>query len=142
VAALAGLVVLARVGAHAAYFPDVFIAFLLLGIGAGLAFMPLLTVAMADVPPADAGLASGVINVSVQISAALGIAVLATLATAHTRTLAAHGQGHTAALLGGYHLAFVVAAACVAVGAVVAFLVFREPDPARVVGPVGEAGAA
>ena len=68
-------------GVHTSYFPTVMVAFLLMGLGAGLAFMPLLTIAMADVPAQDAGLASGIVNASLQLSAALGVAaaVIATL---------------------------------------------------------------
>ncbi|MGZ4200863.1 MAG: MFS transporter, partial [Thermoleophilaceae bacterium] len=127
--AIASLVLLSRLGSDAPYLPDVFVAFLLLGLGAGLAFLPLLTLAMADVPAADAGLASGIINVSVQISAALGLAVLGTLAADHTRTLAAEGHSHIGALLAGYHLAFVVGAVAVAVGVIVTLLKLRDPRP-------------
>ena len=82
--------------------------------------MPLLTIAMADVPAADAGLGSGIVNVSQQVSGALGLAVLSTLATARTLALEAHGQAPSSSLVGGYHLAFAVGMACVAVGIVVA----------------------
>jgi EmrB/QacA subfamily drug resistance transporter len=127
VAAAAGLVVLTQAGPHAAYFPTVLGAFLLMGVGAGLAFMPLLTLAMAHVPAADAGLASGIINTSLQMSAAIGVAVLGTISTDHTRTLAAQGVGHTAALLGGYHLAFTVGAGCVGAAVIAALLAGRRP---------------
>ncbi len=141
--AIASLVLLSRLGSDAAYFPDVFVAFLLLGLGAGLAFLPLLTLAMADVPAADAGLASGIINVSVQISAALGLAVLGTLAADHTRTLAAEGHSHIGALLAGYHLAFVVGAVAVGIGVIVTLLKLRDPRPRRTLPvPVAEAEAA
>src|SRR5207248_6243789 len=64
---IAGLLTLAGQGAHASYFPGLFVAFLLLGLGAGASFLPLLTVGMSDAPRRDAGLASGIINVSVQL---------------------------------------------------------------------------
>ena len=60
---MAGLLLLASAGVHAGYFPTLFLAFLLLGAGMGTASVPLLTIAMSDVPPADAGLASGIVNV-------------------------------------------------------------------------------
>jgi hypothetical protein len=72
------------------------------------------------VPGADAGLGSGIANVSMQMSAALGLAVLGTIATDRSRTLAASGQPAPVALSGGYRLAFLIAAACVGVGTVVA----------------------
>jgi EmrB/QacA subfamily drug resistance transporter len=129
--ATAGLIVLSQAGADAPYFPDVMVSFLLVGLGAGLAFLPLLTIAMANVPAADAGLASGIVNVSIQMSAAIGVAVLGTVATDHTNALAAHGHGHIAALLGGYHLAFVIAAGCAVAGILLALAVLRKPSPPR-----------
>jgi predicted MFS family arabinose efflux permease len=77
VARTVGLGLLASANDQAAYFPGLFIAFALLGIGAGTSFMPLLTIALAEVPAEDAGLASGIVNVSMQISAALGLAISA-----------------------------------------------------------------
>jgi EmrB/QacA subfamily drug resistance transporter len=128
-----GLFVLAQAGPHAHYFPEILIAFLLMGAGAGLAFMPLLTIAMAHVPLADAGLASGIVNTSLQLSAAVGVAVLGTIATDRTRTLVAHGVGHTDALLGGYHLALTIGAASVATAIIAALLLLREPRRPRAV---------
>ena len=92
--------------------------------------MPLLTIAMADVPASDAGLGSGIVNVSQQVSGALGLAVLGTLATNRTQALEAHGHALAARCIGGYHLAFVVGAACLAVGIVTA-LRGAAPDYAR-----------
>ncbi len=117
------LVLFSTAGVGAGYFPTIFFAFLLLGLGAGSSFMPLLTIAMSDVPPADAGLGSGIVNVSMQVSAALGLAVLGTVATNHTKALAAAGQPVLNALTGGYHLAFTVAAVVVAIGVPVAIVV-------------------
>jgi EmrB/QacA subfamily drug resistance transporter len=128
---IAALVLLSRAGAHASYFPSIFLPFLLLGIGTGTSFMPLLTIAMVDVPTQDAGLGSGIVNVSQQVSAALGLAVLSTIATNHTRSLTAHGHAIAGALISGYHLAFVIAAACVAVGILVALVVLRAPGSAH-----------
>jgi MFS family permease len=128
-ACAAGLLILGQAGAGTHYFPDVLLSFMLIGVGAGLAFMPLLTIAMAHVPAADAGLASGIINTSLQMSAAIGVAVLGAVSTDRTRTLSVRGQGHTAALLGGYHLAFAVGTAGVAAAALLALLTLREPRP-------------
>src|SRR5208283_3497901 len=90
-------------------------------------FLPLLTMGMADAPKRDAGLASGIINVSVQLFGAIGLATLGTIATDHTKALAAAGHPLLASLTGGYHLAYMVAAVCVGVGVLAAFLVLRPP---------------
>jgi EmrB/QacA subfamily drug resistance transporter len=122
-----GLVLLASQGVHASYFPGLFFAFLALGLGAGASFLPLLTIGMADVPPRDAGLASGIINVSVQLFGAIGLATLGTIATDHTKALSADGHPLISALTGGYHLAYEVAAVFVALGIAAAFLLLRPP---------------
>ena len=107
------------------YFPTVFVAFLLMGLGAGTAFMPLLTIAMADVPARDAGVASALVNVSLYISGALGLAALGAIATDRTQTLTAQGFAADHALVAGYQLAFVVASACVLATVAVALVVLR-----------------
>ena len=127
----AGLVLLTEAGPHSTYGSIVLPAFLLFGVGAGLAFMPLLAIAMENVPAGDAGMASGIINTSLQLSAALGVAVLGTVATDRTRALVADGHGHVAALLGGYHLAFTVGAVSVAVAAAAAVLLLGWPRRPR-----------
>jgi MFS family permease len=125
IAALAGLVLLTRIGPDTNYFALIMPAFILIGLGAGLAFMPLLSIAMADVPTADAGLGSGVVNVSMQMASALGLAVLGTVAADHSRALAASGLATPLALSGGYRLAFLIAAVLVAMGTVVAVVLLR-----------------
>jgi hypothetical protein len=122
-----GLLLLAVQGIHASYFPGLFFAFLALGLGAGASFLPLLTIGMADAPARDAGLASGIINVSVQLFGAIGLATLGTIATDHTKALSAGGHSLTSALTGGYHLAYLVAAICVSLGILAAFLILRPP---------------
>ncbi|HEV2982312.1 MAG TPA: MFS transporter, partial [Solirubrobacteraceae bacterium] len=124
---ICGLLTLAAQGTHAAYFPGLFVSFLTLGLGAGTSFLPLLTLGMSEAPAQDAGLASGIINVSVQLFGAIGLAVLGTIATDHSRALSASGHTVAAALTGGYHLAYVVGAACVAAGVLVTLLVLRPP---------------
>ena len=114
-------------GVHAAYFPGLFVAFLLMGLGAGASFLPLLTMGMSEAPQQDAGLASGILNVSVQLFGAIGLAVLGTVATDRYKALAARGYSLASALTGGYHLAYLVAAACVAGGIVATLLVLRPP---------------
>jgi MFS family permease len=103
---VAALALLARVPAEGVYLVDVLPAFLLLGVGGGLAFPTLMTLAMSGATASDAGLASGVVTTMTQVGGALGLAVLATLATAHTDRLLADGQSTAAALTGGYQLAF------------------------------------
>ena len=89
--------------------------------------MPLLTIAMADVPAADAGLGSGIVNVSQQVVGALGLAVLGTIATNHTHALLAAHHSAVSSLIDGYHVAFTIGAACVGVGILAALLLLRAP---------------
>ena len=124
---IVALGLLANQGVGASYFPGLLIPFVLLGLGAGASFLPLLTIGMSDAPRRDAGLASGIVNVSVQLFGAIGLATLGTIATDHSKALADQGQSVQAALAGGYHLAYVVAAAAVAVGILAALLVLRGP---------------
>ncbi len=109
----------------------------LLGTGAGLAFPALMTLAMTGVTPTEAGLASGLVNTTAQVGGALGLAVLATLSTSRTDTLASGGQSAAQALTGGYHLAFWIAAALV-VAAIVVALVVVKPAPKSAAQPHGE----
>jgi EmrB/QacA subfamily drug resistance transporter len=126
---LVGLIIISRLGTHTPYFPWAFLAFTIMGFGGGNAFTPLLTIAMSDVPVQDAGLGSGVINVSMQGSGALGVAILGTIAADHTSALRHAGHPLASALTGGYQLSFTIAAACVLAGVLVA--VFALPAPAR-----------
>ncbi len=127
---IAGLGLLGTTGVHTGFFPTIFLAYFAIGLGIGSAFMPLLTIAMADVPAADAGLGSGIVNVSQQVAGALGLAVLGTIATNHSKSLQAGGHTIASSLVGGYHLAFAIGAACVAVGIVTARALLRTPEPA------------
>jgi MFS family permease len=101
---------------------------LLVGIGVGTAFPSLMTLAMSGAGPSDAGLASGVVNTSMQVGGAIGLAVLATLASQRTDAIGSSAS-HLSALNSGYHLAYVVGAALVAVALVVAVTVLRAPAP-------------
>jgi EmrB/QacA subfamily drug resistance transporter len=98
----------------------------LMGTGAGLAFPALMTIAMTGVAQDQAGLASGLINTTAQIGGAVGLAVLATVSASRSTALAAHGQSVAAALTGGYHLAFWIAAGLVAVATVTATAVLKR----------------
>jgi EmrB/QacA subfamily drug resistance transporter len=108
--AAAGLLLFARAPVDGGFAMDVLPSMILLGLGAGMAFNPVLLAAMSDVEPSDAGLASGVVNTSFMMGGALGLAVLASLAASRTETLSARGESSLAALTGGYHLAFLVGA--------------------------------
>jgi MFS family permease len=123
-----GLVLLASAGQHASYFPQIFLAFLLLGAGAGLSFMPLLQIGMSEVPSDDAGLGSGVVNVSQQMAGAIGLAVLSTIAANRTKSLVASGQTAIHSLTLGYQMALYIAAGCVLVGLLVSPILLRTDE--------------
>jgi MFS family permease len=127
----AALALMATSDVHAGYFPGIFGSYLLFGIGAGMSFMPLMTIMMAEVPMADAGVASGVANVTMQVGAALGLAALGTISADQSRSLAAQGASVVNALTGGYQLGFAIAAACVAAGLLTVVLVLRSPAGTR-----------
>jgi EmrB/QacA subfamily drug resistance transporter len=131
----AGMMILRTGGLHSSYFPSVMVGMLLMGLGIGSAFMPMLTIAMADVPHQDAGLASGIVNVSQQVSAALGLALLSTFATNHTHALSAAHVGPDAALVGGYHLAYLLGGGSVLVAVVIAVAALRTPRVGVASGP-------
>jgi EmrB/QacA subfamily drug resistance transporter len=133
-----GLLLFSQVGESTPYFPLMFLAFALLGFGFGAANPPLMMIAMDDVPTRDAGLASGTIQVSIQLSAAIGLAALGTIATDRTNALRAAGESATQALSGGYHLAFLIAAAAAAVGIAIAIFALRSPRPDQVEAEIEE----
>jgi hypothetical protein len=126
-----GLAWLTRAPVDGAYAIDVLPAMLLLGIGAGVSFPALMTLAMSGASEADAGLASGLVNTTMQVGGALGIAVLATLSSSRTDSLRDAGSSAAGALTGGYHLAFTVSAVLAAVGALVAATVLQREGRAR-----------
>lgn len=102
-----GLILFARAPVDGKFVMDVLPSMVLLGLGAGIAFNPMLLAAMSDVKPNESGLASGIVNTSFMMGGALGLAILASIAAARTQYLAA-GIGNMAALNSGYHFAFVV----------------------------------
>jgi EmrB/QacA subfamily drug resistance transporter len=106
----AGLALFQRAPIGADYATDLLPVMVLLGVGAGLAFPALMTLAMSGATESDSGLASGLVNTTQQVGGALGLAVLATLSTTRTESLRAGGNSANAALVGGYHLAFAIAA--------------------------------
>ena len=125
-----GLLLFALTPLDATYATQVMPATIFIGIGAGLGFPSLMGLAMSGATPSDSGLASGLINTSVQVGGAIGLAVLATLASERTATLRAGGDSVDAALNGGFHLAYLIGAALVAVAIVVALSVLRSGSPA------------
>jgi predicted MFS family arabinose efflux permease len=126
------LLLMATTDPNAGYFPGTFGTYLIFGIGAGMSFMPLTTIMMAEIPAADAGIASGVGNVTMQVGGAFGLAALGTISADHTRALVAQGHLLMSALTGGYQLGFSIAAACVAAGLLIVLVVLRSPSEARV----------
>ena len=120
---LGALVLFALAPVDGSYVSDVLPAAILIGVGAGLAFPSLMTLAMSGATPEDAGLASGLINTTAQVGGALGLAVLATLASGRSEDLLAAGEAAPQALTSGYHLAFAVGAALVLAGIAVALTV-------------------
>jgi predicted MFS family arabinose efflux permease len=114
------------------YVVNVLPVMVLLGAGAGVSFPALMTLAMSGATPSDAGLASGLVNTTVQVGGALGLAVLATLSATRSGDLAASGESQAVALTGGYHLAFLIGAALVTVAVGVAAVVLQgEKKAAR-----------
>ena len=128
-AVAAGLIVFRGAPVNAGYVTQLLPAMLLLGIGAGLVFPALMTLAMSGATPEDSGLASGLVNTTQQVGGALGLAVLATLATTRTGSQLAHGASNAAALTDGYHLAFTIGAGLV-LTAIAIGLVFLRPTRA------------
>jgi EmrB/QacA subfamily drug resistance transporter len=121
-----GLLLFARAPVDGNFVVDVLPAMILLGLGAGMAFNPVLLAAMSDVEPTEAGLASGVVNTSFMMGGALGLAVLASLAAARTDTLLAAGESQAEALTGGYHVAFFVGALFAIAAATLGGLLLRQ----------------
>ena len=130
-----GLALMARAPVDGRYVVDLLPAMVLIGVGGGLAFPALMTLAMSGVKPEDSGLASGLVNTTQQVGGALGLSVLATVAAERTG-----GALDAASLVAGYQVAFVVAAGLVFAALVVGVAVLRSPR--EVVAPSSEAAAA
>ncbi len=125
--AAVGLVLFARAPVDGNFVVDVLPSMILLGIGAGMAFNPVLLAAMSDVEPSESGLASGVVNTSFMMGGALGLAILASLAASRTDDLLAAGEDQLVALNSGYHVAFLVGAIFAAAAAALAAALLRAP---------------
>jgi EmrB/QacA subfamily drug resistance transporter len=128
--AAAGLALLVRAPVDGNFVVDVLPSMILLGLGAGMAFNPVLLAAMGDVDPAEAGLASGVVNTAFMMGGAVGLAVLASVAASRTNTLTDAGHSQLGALTGGYHLAFLLGALFAAAAAVIGATLLRTDDSA------------
>jgi MFS family permease len=134
---LAGLALFTRAPVDGQYVADILPEMVLLGIGGGVSFPALMTLAMSGATAEDAGLASGLVSTTAQAGGALGLAVLATLSTSRTERLLADGEDLASALTGGYHLAFGIGAGLVLAAIVLAVGLLRsEPalEPRVVVG--------
>src|SRR6266540_5868086 len=99
----------------------------------GLAFLPGVSLAMADAGPSDSGVASGLANVTLQLGAALGLAVLASVSSTRSSNLLANGVSTPAALTSGYHLAFLIGAGCLVAGIAIAGTLLRPTPPPALV---------
>jgi len=125
-----GLALFARAPVHGTLVADVLPGMLLLGLGAGIGFNPVLMAAMSEVPETESGLASGIVNTAFMLGGSLGLAALASIAAARTGGLAAAGVEHVVALAGGYQAAFLAGAAFVALAALSGALLLRVLNPA------------
>ena len=135
---VAGLLWLARAPTDATYVFDLLPSMILIGLGAGLGFPSLMTLAMSGTTESDSGLASGLVNTSVQVGGAIGLAILATFATERTEGLLADGEPPAEALNSGYHLAYLIGAGLVLVAIAIAFTALRVRIPELAPEPVPE----
>jgi predicted MFS family arabinose efflux permease len=135
------LLLLARTPVDGNWAIDILPATIAVGIGAGIAFNPILLAAMSGVAPDRAGLASGVVNTAFMMGGAVGLAILASLADSRHASLIASGEDSLTALNGGYHVAFVVGAAFLVASAVIAAVFLRveapQPQGAEIGPPAG-----
>ncbi len=134
-----GLLLFVRAPVDGNYLTDVLPSMVLLGFGAGMAFNPMLLAAMGDVGPSEAGLASGVVNTAFMMGGALGLAILASVAASRTDSLRGSGESPVDALLGGYHLAFLVGAIFAIAAATIGAVFLRETPMAPAHGGEAEA---
>jgi EmrB/QacA subfamily drug resistance transporter len=123
------LVLLARTPVDGNWLVDILPATVAVGLGAGIAFNPILLAAMSGVAQEQAGLASGVVNTAFMMGGAVGLAVLASFADLRTASLVESGDGALAALNGGYHAAFVLGAAFIVASAAVGWALLRVDAP-------------
>jgi MFS family permease len=133
-----GLVLFSLAPVDGSYVRNVLPVMLLLGLGIGVSFPALMTLAMSGATQADAGLASGLVNTTAQVGGALGLAVLATLSATRSDNLIEDGEATASALTSGYHLAFLIGAGLVVAAIVVALVVLEsKPQAEDEVAPEG-----
>ncbi|HWD69881.1 MAG TPA: MFS transporter [Solirubrobacteraceae bacterium] len=125
----ASLGLISQVTPHTAYAPVLVSSYVLLGLGAGCAMSPLLAIALSEVPHEDAGLGSGIVNVSLQLAAAVGVAVFSSIATGRSKSLEAAHDSLRVALTGGYRLGFAVGCGTLLVAVLLAIVLLRPRTP-------------
>jgi MFS family permease len=130
----AGLGYFTQISVNGTYFGDLFVGFILIGIGLGFSFVPVSIAALAGATSGEAGLQSGLINTNQQIGGALGLAILTTVSTTRTNHLLATGISHAEAATRGFSLAFWVGVGFALVG-FAATLVLLKRDDLRLVVP-------
>jgi hypothetical protein len=121
-----GLAYLSQISVEGSYAVDLLPGFLVMAMGLGFSFVPISISALTGVEPAEAGVASGLINTSQQIGTALGIAALSTIATSRSEDALAHGSTPAAALVHGFHSSLYVAVGVAVVGIVAAATLVRS----------------
>jgi EmrB/QacA subfamily drug resistance transporter len=136
------LLLLARTPVDGNWAIDILPATIAVGIGAGIAFNPILLAAMSGVAPDQAGLASGVVNTAFMMGGAVGLAILASLADSRHASRIESGHDSLSALNGGYHVAFVVGAVFLIASAVIAAVLLRVEAPQAHGSEVGAPAAA
>jgi EmrB/QacA subfamily drug resistance transporter len=129
-----GLLYFTQIGVNGSYFGDLFIGFILIGIGLGFSFVPVSIAALAGATPVEAGLQSGLINTNQQVGGAIGLAILTTVATTRTDHLIADGVPRPEALTDGFSLAFWVGVGFSLLAVVTTLLVLRRNDLRMVAG--------
>lgn len=132
------LLLFSRTPVDGNYLTDLLPPFLLIGVGVGTSFPAIMTLAMSGATPEDAGLASGLVNTSMQVGGSIGLAVLATLSTERTNSLLDSGESLASALNSGYHVAYLIGAGLAAISAAIAIFVLRAPTPGAMPAPGAE----
>lgn len=126
-AVIIGLLLLTRTSEHANYLTAILPAFILLGVGMSVSAVPLLTIAMADVPKADAGLASGIVNVSMWLASSAALAIFGTLSASRSNSMIAQGHNALSSLTVGYHETFMIGAVLATIGLLITVVVLGTP---------------
>ena len=124
---LAALLLLTRIPVHGSYLVHLLPALLVFGAGGGLTLPALATLGMSGATDADAGLVSGLFNTTQQVGAAIGVALLSTVAAGRTTSLLGAHESTALALTAGYRLAFTVGAAMSGAALVLAAALLRRP---------------